>query len=108
MKKGEFLHEKMVNMAKWVDAEIGKENLPLDLIRGIEARSVLEVAVFASAMAANKDVATHPNWAGLVRLVQAYKAPQEISEVIVAVQREPRLHEKFWKYINMFIDVSEQ
>ena len=43
--KGEFLQEKMLNMAKWVTLEVGKENLPADLIAGTDGRSALEVTM---------------------------------------------------------------
>ena len=106
--KGDFLKEKMSNMAKWVTEEVGKENLPADLIAGIAGRSALEATVVCAALEANKDLATHRNWSGLVKLMADHKAPSELQEVIVAVQRRPPMHDKFWRYIDMFVTVSAQ
>lgn len=106
--KGEFIKEKMGNMARWVTQEVGKENLPVDVIAGIDGRSPLEVTVLAGHLEANRDLATHRNWSGLVQLMAANSAPGELQEVVVAVQRRPEMHDKFWKYIALFVDVSAQ
>ena len=106
--KGEFLHEKLSNMAKWVTTEVGEENLPVDIITGITGRSALEVTVLAATLEANADLATHRNWSGLVQLMEANRAPSELQEVIVAVQKRPDMHDKFWRYIDLFVTVTRQ
>ena len=106
--KGEFLKEKMENMARWVTEEVGRENLPVDIIAGIAGRSALEVTVLSGALEANKAQITHRNWSALVRLLAENKTPPELQEVVVAVQRRPPMHDKFWRYIELFVQVSEQ
>ena len=106
--KGDFLSEKLLNMAKWVTLEVGEENLPVDIIAGIDGRSALEVTMLCGALEANADLATHRNWSGLVQLMEANAAPSELQEVIVAVQQRPAMHEKFWRYIDLFINVTRQ
>ena len=106
--KGDFLVEKLTNMAKWVTQEVGKENLSVDIITGITGRSALEVTALCAALEANADLATHRNWSGLVQLMEAHHAPLELQEVIVAVQQRPAMHDKFWRYINLFVTVVRQ
>lgn len=106
--KGEFLKEKMGNMARWVTQEVGKENLPADIIAGITGRSVLEITVLSGALETNADLVTHRNWGGLVQLMSANNAPSELQEVVVVVQRRPDMHDKFWRYMELFVAVSAQ
>jgi len=106
--KGEFLLQKLTNMANWVTQEVGKENLPADLVAGIAGRTALEVTMLCGALEANSDLATHQNWSGLVQLMEANNAPSELQQVVVAVQKRPDMHEKFWRYIKLFVDVVRQ
>ena len=106
--KGEFLLEKLTNMAKWVTSEVGKENLSVDIITGITGRSALQVTAFAAILEANADLATHRNWSGLVQLMEVNNAPFELQEVIVAVQQRPAMHDKFWRYIDLFVTIVRQ
>ena len=103
--KGEFLKQKFCNMARWVDQEVGKENLTVDIIAAIDGRSALECTLLCGVIQANKDLATHRNWSGLVQLFDERK---ELQEVVVAIQRRPHMHDKFWRYIALFIEVCEQ
>ena len=106
--KGEFLKEKVGNMARWVTQEVGKENLPADIVAGITGRSVLEITVLSAALETNADLVTHRNWSGLVQLMSASNAPSELQEVVVVVQRRPEMHDKFWRYMELFMAVSAQ
>ncbi len=106
--KGDFLLEKLNNMAKWVVTEVGKENLPVDILAGIAGRSALEVTVLCSTLEANADLATHRNWSGLVQLMKMNNAPFELQQVVVAVQQRPKMHDKFWRYIDLFVTVIRQ
>tara|TARA_B100000212_G_scaffold342571_1_gene330724 strand:- start:1804 stop:2148 length:345 start_codon:yes stop_codon:yes gene_type:complete len=106
--KGNYLLQKLQNMANWVTLEVGKENLPVDIIAGINGRSVLEVTALCATLEANADLATHRNWSGLVQLMEAHNAPLELQEVIVAVQQRPAMHDKFWRYIDLFVTVVRQ
>ena len=106
--KGEYLYEKLTNMAKWVTLEVGEENLPVDIIAGIAGRTALEVTALCATIEANADLATHRNWSGLVQLMESNNAPFELQEVIVAVQQRPAMHDKFWRYIDLFVTVVRQ
>jgi len=106
--KGEFLKEKMTNMARWVTQEVGKENLSVDIITGIAGRSALEATVLSGALEANKYRVIHRDWNGLVQLLAEHGAPSELQEVVVAVRGKPDMHDKFWRYMELFVQVSEQ
>ena len=108
MKKGEFLKEKLGNMARWVAEEVGKENLPVDVIAGIAGRSELECCTLSGVLQANKDLATHQNWSGLVQLLSAEGCPRELQEVVAIIQKRPAMHDKFWRYIGLFIEIAGQ
>jgi hypothetical protein len=106
--KGEFLKEKMTNLARWVTQEVGEENLPVDVFTGIADRSVVEVTALSGALDANNTLVTTRNWSGLVQLMNEHGAVRELQEVVVAVQRRPEMHDKFWRYMNLFIEVARQ
>ena len=106
--KGEFLKEKVLNMAKWVTEEVGKENLPVDIIAGIDGRSVVEVTALSGALDANCDQVTTRNWSGLVRLMTDHGVGDEVQQVVVAVQHRPAMHDKFWRYMDLFVEVARQ
>ena len=106
--KGDFLHEKMLNMAKWVTLEVGQENLPADIIAGIAGRSALEVTMVCGLIEANEDLTTLQNWSGLVQLMEANNVPNELQEVVALVRKKDAMHDKFWRYMRLFIDVVRQ
>jgi len=106
--KGEFLKEKMTNMAKWVTMEVGQENLPVDIIAGIAGRSVVEVTVLSGALDANITQVTTRNWSGLVQLMNDNHVGSGLLEVVVAVQQRPEMHDKFWRYMDLFATVARQ
>ena len=106
--KGSFLKGKLVNMARWVTEEVGRENLPVDVIAGIAGRSELECCVLAGALQASQDEVTHRNWSGLVRLMEQEHLPRELQEVIAVIQKRPPMHDKFWRYLKLFIEVGAQ
>ena len=56
---GDFLKEKLGNMARWVTEEVGKENLPVDVVQLIKDRTAVEVTVLAEAINAHSAKVTH-------------------------------------------------
>lgn len=106
--KGEFLHEKFGNMARWVTQEVGEENLPVDVIAGIAGRSAVEVTTLCGILGANSDQVTTRNFSGLLQLMQAHHLPDEVQQVVTAVQQRKSMHEKFWRYMDLFVTVARQ
>lgn len=103
MTKGAFLKQKLQNMARWVIEEVGKENLPVDILAGINGRSELEVTMLASSLQSNSRVAAHRDWHGVGQLV-----PAELREVVTAIKQRPHMHDRFWRYMCLFVEVIEQ
>jgi|TARA_X000000368_G_scaffold418069_1_gene416404 hypothetical protein len=101
---GVFLKQKFGNMARWVTGEVGKENLPVDLEHLINDRSVVEVTFLATVLDANSDKVAHRDWSGLVRMMQAEDLPVDFVTVVQAVRSRPELHDKFWRYLELFRD----
>jgi len=105
--KGEFLRHKMQNMARWVTNEVGKEDLSVDLESDISGRSALECCTLAGALLANKKEILHRNWSGLVQQMEVELFPSAMQEVVALIQQRPSMHEKFWRYLDLFVDVAE-
>ena len=102
MELGAFLKEKLGNMARWVTGEVGKENLPVDIEQLINDRSVVEVTFLATVLDANSAKVAHRDWSGLVRVMQAEDLPVDFFAVVQAVRSRPELHDKFWRYLELF------
>ena len=106
--KGEYLKEKLGNMARWVEQELGKENLPVDVIAGINNRSEQEASVFAGALLSNKTMVTQRNWSGLLYAVTNSNLPAEVQTIMQLVYAHEPMHDKFWRYMDLFCEVAEQ
>lgn len=102
--KGAFLKEKLNNMANWVTGEVGKENLSVDIIAGIAARSELEVCVFAGVIQANSSTVAQRDWSGVVRVL-AEQVPH-MQEVVTEIKHREAMHAKFWRYMDLFVEVA--
>lgn len=106
--KGAFLKEKMQNMARWVIEELGSENLPADLLADIAGRSELEITLIASQLQSNKSLAIHRDWVRLGQSLSSDKLPSWLLEVVMLVRSKDSMHDKFWRYIDLFIEVAAQ
>tara|TARA_B110000261_G_scaffold82268_1_gene94561 strand:+ start:5105 stop:5422 length:318 start_codon:yes stop_codon:yes gene_type:complete len=100
MNKGDFLKEKIGNMARWVHSEVGGETLSADKIAGMHERSAVELMVFANRLHANKTLVDQRNWPGLGHLLAEMP---EMQSVITEIQRREIMHDKFWRYMDLFV-----
>jgi hypothetical protein len=107
MELGAFLKEKLGNMARWVTGEVGKQNLPVDIEQLIHDRSVVEVTFLAQVLDANSPKVAHRDWSGLVRMMQEEDLPVEFVAVVQAVRARGEMHDKFWRYLELFRDVIQ-
>jgi len=104
--KGEFLKEKFANMASWVASEVGQENLPDGVLSGITGRSEVEVTMLASTLHSNKSMVDQRNWAGLGAL--AGEHIPAVQSVITAINQRADMHGKFWRYMDLFVEVVSE
>ena len=56
-------------MARWVEQEVGKENLPADLVAGIASRSELEASALSGALLSNREQVAQRDWRGLLHSI---------------------------------------
>ena len=105
---GAFIKEKLLNMAIWLETEVGKENMNVDLQTWVTARSVLECTMFAEVLHEHADTIAKRDWATLLDAVQTKELPatsELIKHLLVVVKGRIALHDKFWRYLDLFCDV---
>lgn len=105
MPVGQFLKSKLSNMAVWITDEVGKENMVFDLQKTIAELSPLEATVLAEVLSTHSTKITHRDWSGLIRVLNEEKLNVDLSAVVQAVRVRPSMHDKFWRYLEMFRDV---
>lgn len=88
---GEYLKEKLTNMAKWVKEETGE-----DMTELVISKSDVEIACVIGKLSE----VPLGSWSELCRLV-----PDEFMTPFDAVRNRPEMHEKFWRYIRLFVVV---
>ena len=72
---GDFLRHKMGNMARWVSDEVGKENLPVDVVQIVDGSRGVELVYFAELLAEHRGAVTHRDWRKLLALIENEKSP---------------------------------
>ena len=102
---GDFLKEKANNLARWVTLEVGKENLPVDLEQLVSDRTALELTCLAEALKANSSKVVHRDWRGLVGAIERERLPMDLGLIVHAVRSREYMHDKFWRYMELFIAV---
>ena len=106
--KGAFLKQKLQNMARWVEQEVGKENLPADLVAGIASRSEMEASALSGALLSNREQVAQRDWRGLMHSIADGNVPASVLEVVKCVEQRVSMHEKFWRYMDLFVEVAQQ
>ena len=97
---GAFLKEKLTNMATWIEGELGTSSV--DLKQYVAERTETEIAYVVGNLCANSVQITHRDWSGLARL---YDLPTDLLMIIDAVRKREDMHDKFWRYLDMFVNV---
>jgi hypothetical protein len=105
MNTGEFIKQKMHNMAVWIQNELKS---PVDYVSIIDARSELELTTLCAMLHTKKDIETKQNWSALIALAKEEPALEHFVQLIDEVRRREDMHEKFWKYVKLFIDVMSE
>jgi len=107
---GAFLKVKLSNLAVWIIESLGKENINMDLEQFVNRRSEVEITFFADILSSNSAKVVHRDWAGLVGILSTDETiPSDVSatfiDLLQLVRSRPELHDKFWRYMELFRDV---
>ena len=103
---GSFLKSKMHNMAAWVQEELGAA-AAMDYVAAVDARLELELTTFATMLHSNKHIETQRDWDALIALATGQAGFEPVVQLLNEVQGREHMHEKFWRYVQLFIDVME-
>lgn len=99
---GAFLKEKALNMAHWIDSEIGKENLSIDIINEVEGMNVFQIILFAAEM---EKCHIHRDWKVLMQIAASQPSLSVWINVLQQIRERESMHDKFWRYVELFYDV---
>ena len=92
---GSFLLEKASNMKKWLRSELARD-VQVDLTE-------LSVTALAAKLMEHRQLVFNRDWAGLSR--QANTAGlTDLTEMLEAVRTRHDLHDKFWRYLELFVE----
>ena len=101
---GTFLQEKLRNFVKWVLSEIPKTQLPVGY--SLNKLATQDQCVeFAEVVVEMREPVTTRDFSALSRHSHA---TDTMVTVIKAIEARPELHDKFWRYMDMCIEVVVQ
>ena len=101
---GEFLQGKLQNFIKWVLSEIPRAQLPTGY--SLNKLATQEQCVeFASVVTEMRAPVASRDFDALSR--HSHATPS-MRVVIKAINARPELHDKFWRYMDMCVEVVEQ
>lgn len=98
---GQFLREKLTNMGMWVTSELGDQS-SVDIKQYIAERSDTEIAYVVGILRSNSNMITHRDWSGLSRTADL---PKELLDTFQAIRKREDMHDKFWRYLDLFVQV---
>ena len=97
---GHFLVEKLQNMHNWLSEECqGYDKHKYDLCRSILTPT--NATIVAEILLRHKSTIYQRDWDNLSRIPQL---PVEIVELGVLIKPQPKLHDKFWRYLELFVE----
>ena len=105
MKTGEFVKQKVQNMVRWARNELGDDVVTESLQQAILRRSEVELVYALRALQDHATDVHKRDWDGLV---DSATVPGEFKTLIVAIRDKPVMHDKFWRYLDMFSEVLAQ
>ena len=103
---GAFVKSKMHNMAVWVQAELGAD-AKMDYVAAIDARLELELTTFAAMCHSKRDIYDRRDWDAMVALAVEQPGFEPVVQLLNDVKAREHMHEKFWRYVKLFIEVME-
>lgn len=103
MRVGEFLRIKLTNMARWIKGELGDQiKTSVDYEQYIAERTETELAYVVGILSTNSSVIDQRNWDGLAAMSDC---PKELISLFALVREREQMHDKFWRYLEMFVQV---
>ena len=90
----EFLREKMMNMARWIHTEVTDSEVNLEHF--VETRSNAELVYLAECI----KEADPKSFSDIYSISEA---PDKFKRVIMFVEEKPDMHDKFWRYVDLFV-----
>ena len=96
---GDFLLEKLGNMSKWVEAETGDSVM----MNAVHKGGATLATAFAIEARKRKELIKNRDWVGLTES----NLPASISEQIPRLLLRKDMHDKFWRYLDMFVSVAD-
>jgi len=91
----------MSNMANWIASELGEQNT-VDLEQYLAERNDTEIAYVVGILGSNSTMITHRDWSGLARLGDL---PTQLLELFQSIKQREDMHDKFWRYLSLFVEV---
>ena len=92
---GAFLIEKATNMQKWLRVELAQD-VHVNLTE-------LSVTALAAKLTEHRQLVFNRDWAGLSRQADA-AGLVDLTEMLEAVRTRHDLHDKFWRYLELFVE----
>jgi len=103
---GEFLQEKLLNMANWVRDNI--ENTSEEFVDAVARVSPTQATYFAEVVASSEHCIAQRDWLGLQNNLNSNETPAAIRCILHELLREIKckelMHDKFWRYMELFRD----
>jgi hypothetical protein len=101
---GEFLHQKVCNMARWIESETRCEGLCAQAT----SMNNLGAVLLANGINQEREIVHAKDWDALQTHLQNASTLPIVPLLIRAckeVQERPQMHTKFWRYLDMFCEV---
>ena len=97
---GDFLREKMGNMSRWVKEELGNTGMDVEHITAEWTDT--EIAYIVGVLESNSTKIAHRDWSGLAKVSNL---PDELLELFQMIRKREDMHDKFWRYMELFVEV---
>ena len=101
---GAFLKEKVRNMLSWLSESLGSELpwIPRQAAEVTELRATYAAEILTQHKARVQD----RDWTLFADVESELTTKTEFWAVLREVRDRPELHEKFWRYIDLFVEVA--
>jgi hypothetical protein len=85
-------------MTTWIESELGTQSV--DLKQYVAERTDTEIAYIVGILSTNSTQIAKRDWDGLT-----VDIPTELTSVFQRIHKREDMHDKFWRYLTLFVDV---